>query len=101
MVRDLSRCPECGLELVHAWWCRCGKLVDDRAALRARVAQLEAALIDAEDFRAEIVLDAFTAPDADWLTILDSLRARIRDLAGGVREDGCYTDPLLDRSEGE
>jgi len=40
-------------------------------------AKLEAA----EDFRAEIVVEAFTGPEADWNTILDSLRARIAGLS--------------------
>ena len=54
--------------------------IAERDAMRARIEELEAAIEAAEDFRAEIVVDAFTAPDADWNTILDSLRARIRDL---------------------
>lgn len=33
-----------------------------------------------QDFRAEIAAEAFTAPDASWETILDSLRARLVDL---------------------
>lgn len=67
---------------------------DELMAAEARAERAEAALREAEDFRAEIVVDAFTAPDADWETILDSLRARIRDLSGGIPEDGCYYDPV-------
>ena len=44
-------------------------------------------------------MDAFTAPDADWWTILDSLRARIRDLGGGI-QDGCYDDTTCSHCDG-
>ena len=47
--------------------------------VEAENVRLREVLERAEGFRAEIVIEAFTAPDADWGTILDSLRARIRD----------------------
>jgi len=53
------------------------RIAEERDEARAK---LEAA----EDFRAEIVVDAFTGPEADWHTILDSLRARIADLQGAA-----------------
>lgn len=55
----------------------------DRDRLAARVAEVEQERDEAEDFRSEIAIDAFTAPDAAWDTILDSLRSRIRDLGSG------------------
>jgi len=45
--------------------------------LAAEVDALRAERDAAEDFRAEIAVESFTAPDADWSTILDSLRSRI------------------------
>ena len=65
-------------------------LLDDRDRLAARLAEVERERDEAEDFRSEIVIDAFTAPDADWDTILDSLRSRIQDLATTPLDDLVY-----------
>ena len=79
--RDTLRRTRTGTALDRNVW-------QDRAeAAEARVAALETERDAAEDFRAEIVVDAFTAPDADWDTILDSLRARITAL--GTERDEC------------
>jgi hypothetical protein len=55
----------------------------------------------AEDFRAEIAREAFTAPDADWNTILDSLRARIADaLQRGEAKARCGWQGICDKAVG-
>lgn len=73
---------ECRIEAisatgVHGWWD-----AEDfiKGCVYGEAPDLANAVEEAEDFRAEIAKEAFTAPDADWGTILDSLRARIADL---------------------
>ena len=58
-------------------------------SIEAKVAEQRDRITAAEDFRAEIAIEAFTAPDADWDAILDSLRARIRDLQTPAIDVAC------------
>lgn len=51
-----------------------------RALLDAQAAAHAAYRDSAEDARHALAIEAFTAPDADWNTILDSLRARVANL---------------------
>lgn len=55
-------------------------LLDQQAAAHAaEVEALRAEVDAAEDARHALAIEAYTAPDADWDTMLDSLRSRIRD----------------------
>ena len=94
--RDVTRAPKACPECKSPPWAihECDEvdriLVADRDRLAARLAEVERERDEAEDFRSEIVIDAFTAPDADWDTILDSLRSRIQDLATTPLDDLVY-----------
>lgn len=48
-------------------------------SLTSRLSELQRENEKAEDARAMLAVEAFTAPDADWLPIIDSLRFRHAD----------------------
>lgn len=87
-----ERCPDCGLVQKspppYASGCYCdyhcngGKLCDERADYRRRIASLEAAVAAADQMRKFLPVTK-TAPLAQWAERYDAAKAELERVKGG------------------